>query len=37
MQWIDLGVLGAGQVVNIVALDRLVEKWQPDAAKPLPR
>ena len=29
MQWIDLRVLGAIEVINIVALDSLVEKWEP--------
>src|SRR5262245_47348236 len=29
MAWIDLGVLGAGQVVDVVALDRLVQEGRP--------
>ena len=26
---VDLGVLGAGEVINVVALDCLVQKWRP--------
>src|SRR5579863_3227477 len=31
MQRLDLGVLGLGEIVHIVALNRLVQKWQPQS------
>lgn len=31
MEWIDLSVLGAVEVINVVALNGLVQKWNPEA------